>query len=74
MAGGLADIDWEDVTECALGLVTALSMPLTFFIATGIWLDFISYVAIKLVCGWIGDISAPMWLIATTFAPYVATV
>lgn len=74
MAGGLADIDWEDVTEYAPGVITALSMPLTFSIATGIGLGFISYVAIKLVCGRIGDISAAMWLIAATFVLYFATV
>jgi AGZA family xanthine/uracil permease-like MFS transporter len=49
-------------------------MPLTFSIATGIGLGFISYVAIKLVCGRIGDISAAMWLIAATFVLYFATV
>ena len=74
MAGGLADIDWEDVIEYAPGVITALSMPLTFSIATGIGLGFISYVAIKLVCGRIGDISAAMWLIAATFVLYFATV
>jgi len=31
MAGGLADIDYKDVTEYAPGVITALSMPLTFF-------------------------------------------
>jgi adenine/guanine/hypoxanthine permease len=32
-------------------VVTALAMPLTFSIATGIGLGFIAYVAIKLACG-----------------------
>ena len=70
---GLADLDWEDVTEYAPGVITALSMPLTFSIATGIGLGFISYVAIKLVCGRIADISAAMWLIAAIFILYFAT-
>ena len=74
MAGGLADLDWEDVTEYAPGVITALSMPLTFSIATGIGLGFISYVAIKLVCGRFGDISAAMWLVAAVFVLYFATV
>ena len=72
MAGGLADIDWDDVTEFAPAVVTALSMPLTFSIATGIGLGFISYVAIKAVCGRFSDISGAMWLIAVIFLLYFA--
>jgi len=73
MARGLAEFDWEDVTEYAPGVITALSMPLTFSIATGIGLGFISFVTIKLVCGRISDISAAMWLIAAIFVLYFAT-
>ena len=42
MARGFAELDWEDVTEYAPAVVTALAMPLTFSIATGIALGFIS--------------------------------
>lgn len=70
MARGLAEIDWDDVTEFAPAVVTALSMPLTFSIATGIGLGFISYVGIKLVCGRLSDISGAMWLIAAIFLVY----
>lgn len=73
MAHGLADLDWQDITEYAPGVITALSMPLTFSIATGIGLGFISYVAIKLVCGRIADVSGAMWLIAAIFVLYFAT-
>lgn len=73
MARGLAEIDWDDVTEYAPGVVTALSMPLTFSIATGIGLGFISYVGIKVVCGRFSDISSAMWLIAAVFLVYFAT-
>lgn len=34
MARGLAEIDWEDITEAAPAVVTALAMPLTYSIAT----------------------------------------
>ncbi|MBT5193553.1 MAG: NCS2 family permease [Rhodospirillaceae bacterium] len=73
MARGLAEIDWDDVTEFAPAVVTALSMPLTFSIATGIGLGFISYVGIKLVCGRLSDISGAMWLIAAIFLIYFGT-
>jgi adenine/guanine/hypoxanthine permease len=35
MARGLAEIDWEDITEYAPAVVTAITMPLTYSIATG---------------------------------------
>ncbi|MEJ2336572.1 MAG: NCS2 family permease [Gemmatimonadales bacterium] len=36
MARGLAEIEWDDVTEFAPAVVTAIGVPLTFSIATGI--------------------------------------
>ncbi|HVJ52830.1 MAG TPA: NCS2 family permease [Aliidongia sp.] len=51
MARGLAEVDWEDVTDYAPAVVTALAMPLTFSIANGLSLGFISYAAIKLLAG-----------------------
>jgi len=51
MVRGLAEINWDDVTEVAPAVVTAVSMPLTFSIATGIGLGFISYAAIKILAG-----------------------
>jgi AGZA family xanthine/uracil permease-like MFS transporter len=41
MTRGLAEIDWEDITEYAPAVVTAITMPLTYSIATGIGLGFI---------------------------------
>ena len=43
MARGLAEIDWEDITEYAPAVVAAVTMPLTYSIATGIGLGFITY-------------------------------
>jgi AGZA family xanthine/uracil permease-like MFS transporter len=74
MARGLAELDWDDVTEYAPAVITALAMPLTFSIATGIGLGFIAYVAIKLLCGRLADIGAAMWLIGAIFVIYFATV
>src|SRR5579875_973640 len=51
MARGLAEVDWEDVTEYAPAVVTALAMPLTFSIANGIAFGFVLYAAIKLLAG-----------------------
>lgn len=51
MVGGLANIDWEDATCFVPAVITAVAMPLTYSIATGLGLGFISYVAIKLGSG-----------------------
>ncbi len=49
MARGLVEIDWDDATEYAPALVTAIAMPLTFSIAHGIGFGFITYAAIKIL-------------------------
>jgi AGZA family xanthine/uracil permease-like MFS transporter len=74
MARGLAEIDWDDVTEFVPAMITALSMPLTFSIATGIGLGFIAYVGIKLFCGRWNDVGPAMWLVAGTFIVYFVAV
>ena len=50
MARGLAEIDWEDITEYAPAVVTAITMPLTYSIATGIGLGFITLCACQADC------------------------
>jgi AGZA family xanthine/uracil permease-like MFS transporter len=68
MAGGLADLDWEDVTEYAPAVIAAFTMPLTYSIATGIGLGFISYVLIKLFAGRVKDVPVAIWALAVIFA------
>jgi adenine/guanine/hypoxanthine permease len=51
MTRGLAEVDWEDVTEYAPAVVTAVTMPLTFSIANGIAFGLIAYAAAKLLSG-----------------------
>ena len=51
MTRGLAEIDWEDVTEYAPAVVAAVTMPLTFSIANGIAFGLIAYAAVKLLAG-----------------------
>jgi AGZA family xanthine/uracil permease-like MFS transporter len=68
MARSLADIDWHDVTESAPAVVAAIAMPLSFSIAEGIGLGFITYVLIKIVAGKAQECSAASYLIALIFA------
>ena len=51
MTRGLAEIEWDDITEYAPAVVTAVTMPLTYSIATGIGLGFITYALAKLIAG-----------------------
>jgi AGZA family xanthine/uracil permease-like MFS transporter len=68
MARGLAEIDWEDVTEYAPAVVTAITMPLTYSIATGIGLGFITYSLAKLIGGKIKDAAPAIVVLAVLFA------
>ena len=67
MAKALIEVDWEDVTEFAPVVVTVLAMPLTFSIATGIGMGFITYVAIKVLSGRFGDVSPAIFILAVIF-------
>ena len=73
MARGLAEIEWDDLTESAPAVMTAFSMPFTFSIADGIAFGFISYVAIKALAGRFKDLSvavvviAGLWLVKFAF-------
>lgn len=68
MARGLAEMDWEDITESAPAVVTAFAMPLTYSIATGIGIGFITYVLMKLLTGRIRDASPAIIVLAVVFA------
>jgi AGZA family xanthine/uracil permease-like MFS transporter len=67
MARSLADLDWNDITESAPAVVAAIAMPLSFSIAEGIGLGFISYVLIKIVSGRARDCSIAAYMIALIF-------
>ncbi|WP_275288375.1 NCS2 family permease [Halomonas elongata] len=68
MAGSLAHADWDDATEAAPVLIAALAMPLTFSIAEGIALGFISFVAIKALSGRFKDLNPAVVVLALVFA------
>jgi len=67
MARGFAELDWDDVTEYAPAVLTALVMPLTFSIANGIALGFITYAAAKLVSGRWRELSPSLLILALVF-------
>lgn len=67
MARGLAEIDWDDLTEGAPALVTALGIPLTYSIATGIGLGFVTYAAVKILSGRFREAGPAVLALAAAF-------
>ncbi len=67
MIRGLSEIDWDDLTEAAPAVVTAISMPFTFSIAHGIAFGFITYAACKVLAGRTRDLSPMVAAIAVIF-------
>jgi hypothetical protein len=64
MAAALRHLNWDDMTDYLPAIVTAVAMPFTFSIATGIGLGFITYALVKTVAGKPGEVSGAVWLIA----------
>ena len=67
MARGMAELPWDDVTEYAPGVLTALAMPFTFSIATGIAFGFVSYAAVKVLAGRARDVHPIVAVLAVLF-------
>lgn len=73
MTRGLAEIDWDDLTESAPAVMTAVAMPFTFSIADGIAFGFISYALIKILAGRFADLKpavlviAGLWIVKLAF-------
>jgi AGZA family xanthine/uracil permease-like MFS transporter len=68
MTRGLSEIEWDDLTESAPAVVTALAMPFTYSIATGIGLGFIVYVLCKLASGRVMEAKPVVVVLALLFA------
>ncbi|GAA3998178.1 NCS2 family permease [Comamonas faecalis] len=67
MMRDLTEIDWDDSTETIPAAITALMMPFTYSIATGLACGFISYALIKLCTGRVREVHWMVWIIAALF-------
>lgn len=68
MTQGLAEIEWDDVTEYGPAVIAAVAMPLTYSIATGIGLGFITYALAKIISGKFADAKPAVLALAVLFA------
>jgi len=67
MLGGMERLDWSDNTELLPALIMIIMIPLTFSIANGIAIGFISYVVLKLAAKKTSDISMGAWFLFMIF-------
>ena len=67
MMTGMQSLEWSDMSEVVPALITIVMIPLSFSIANGIAVGFISYVAIKLCVGRHADITPGAWFLALIF-------
>lgn len=67
MIQSLKDLDWTDLTEYIPAALTAIMMPLSYSIADGLGIGFMSYVAIKIASGRKDQCSLALYLIAILF-------
>ena len=68
MLGGLEKLEWSDQSELIPALITVSMIPLSFSIADGIALGFMSYVTIKVFTGRRNQVTAAAWFLAGLFA------
>tara|TARA_A100001015_G_scaffold121434_1_gene134653 strand:- start:2775 stop:4076 length:1302 start_codon:yes stop_codon:yes gene_type:complete len=67
MLSGMEKLDWSDNTELLPALIMIIMIPLTFSIANGIALGFISYIFLKLAARKMSDISLGAWFLFIIF-------
>lgn len=67
MASGIAQINWDDVSESAPAVMTVLMMLLSFSIANGIAVGFIAYTVIKVLSGRYREVSFSVYVLSMMF-------
>lgn len=67
MLKGALEVKWDDQTEAIPAFLTMIGMPLTFSIANGLALGFVSYPVIKLLAGRGREVSPLVYVLAALF-------
>ncbi|HBW84799.1 MAG: guanine permease [Gammaproteobacteria bacterium] len=68
MLSGLQNLDWHDQTELIPALITVVMIPMSFSIADGIAIGFISFAVIKTFTGKSQEVSYVAWALSALFA------
>ena len=64
---GVQKLDWSDLSELIPSLIIIVMIPLTFSIADGISLGFITFILMKIASGDIKQISSGSWFLTLIF-------
>ena len=67
MMSGMEKLNWSDSSELLPALIIIVMIPLTFSIANGIALGFISYIVLKIASGQFKKISSGAWFLTMIF-------
>ncbi|HLN61179.1 MAG TPA: solute carrier family 23 protein, partial [Symbiobacteriaceae bacterium] len=70
MASPLLEIDLHDFTEAFPAIITAVMMPFTFSIATGLALGFVAYVVLNVAVGKANKIHWMLYALSVFFVYY----
>ena len=70
MLGNVARIEWGDFTELLPSFLVVVGIPLTFSIADGLALGFISYPLVKVLGGRGREVRAASWIVAALLVLY----
>ena len=74
MTQNVARVDWHDITESLPAFLIMLGIPLTYSIADGLALGFVSYPALKWASGRGREVRWPMTVLAVVMVLYFALV
>ena len=67
MLGGMEKLNWSSSTELLPALVIIVMIPLTFSIADGIAIGFLTYIALKVFNGQHKDVAIGAWFLTLIF-------
>ena len=70
MVSQISQIDWTDFSVALPVFLTIITMPLTYSIANGIGVGFVSWVVVRAFAGKARSISPLLWIVAAGFLVY----
>lgn len=67
MLSGMRELDWDEPTEILPALLMIVAIPLSFSIADGIAIGFLTYICAKLASGKFRALTPAVWFLAMIF-------
>ena len=67
MMRSVVHVDWDDMAEALPAFITMVAMPLTFSIANGIALGFLTYAGVRLAARRARDVHWLVWVLSALF-------